>query len=69
MRFFVFLIGIAAAFSILRYREQVGDLIGGRYQWAVAIGVLLFFWSVAYLVGAGDIFFWPLLWLLPISRG
>ncbi len=67
MRLLVALLGMAAAVGIMRYREMVGDMFGGRYQLTVGIGVLIFFWSIAYLMGAGDIFFRPILWLLPIN--
>ncbi len=69
MRFFGALLGMAAAYVLIRYREMIGDMLGGRYQLTVGIGVLVFFWSIAYLVGVGDIFFRPLLWILPGARG
>jgi predicted membrane protein len=69
MRFFGALLGMAAAYVLIRYREMIGDMMGGRYQLTVGIGVLVFFWSIAYFIGAGDIFFRPLLWLLPGTRG
>ena len=50
---------------MLYHREAVGDMIGGRYMLAVGIAVFVFFWSVAALVGADDLLFKPLLWIIP----
>lgn len=63
------LIGLAASYVLIRYREMVGDMMGGRYTLTVTIGVLVFFWTIAYAVNATDIFFRPLLWLLPGAEG
>lgn len=68
MKFFMILISFGASYVLIRYREMIGDIIGGRYTVTVAIGVLVFFWTVAYAVGATDIFFRPLLWLVPGAR-
>lgn len=77
MRIILGLIGIAFAASLIRYREQVGDMfgqpswadkVGGIYNVIVIIGVLMFFWSLAYLTNTQDIFFAPILYFLPGGR-
>ncbi len=69
MKFFLILIGLGASYVFVRYREMVGDMIGGRHMLAVGIGVLVFFWTIAYAVGATEFFLSPLLWLFPGGRG
>lgn len=53
---------------MLRHREAVGDMIGGRYMTAVLVGVLLFFFSVASLTNTDELLLRPLLWLFPFAE-
>ena len=68
------LIGVAIAVALIKFREQVGDMlgdpawagkVGGIYNLVVIIGVLIFFWSLAYMTNTQDIFFAPILNFLP----
>ena len=74
MQIILGLIGIVCSVLLIVYRERVGDMlgepdwamkIGGIYNLVVIIGVLLFFWSIAYMTNTQDIFFAPLLNILP----
>lgn len=71
------LIGIAASFLLLKYRESIGDIvgeadwmrkIGGVYNVIVIIAIFIFFWSLAALTGTTNFFLKPLIWLLPSSQ-
>ncbi|MBP7114084.1 MAG: hypothetical protein KBA40_01375 [Candidatus Peribacteraceae bacterium] len=77
MRIILGLLGIAFAAALIKYREQVGgmlgepawaDKIGGIYNLVIIIGVIFFFWSIAYMTNTQDIFFAPLLNFLPHSE-
>jgi hypothetical protein len=68
------LLGMAFAYVLIRYREQIGDMIGdadwmqkvgGVYNFVIIASVFVFFWSVAYLTGTEQIFFAPFKWLIP----
>jgi hypothetical protein len=68
------LLGMAAGIAIIRYRETIGDIlgdaswtryIGGPYNFAILIGVLLFFFSLAKMTGTTGFFLAPIQWLLP----
>ena len=74
MRFILGIIGILFGAALIKFREQVGDMlgqpawadkIGGIYNVVVIIGVLMFFWSIAYMTNTQDIFFAPLFYFLP----
>lgn len=69
MKFLLVLIGLGSSYVLIRYREMVGDMMGGRYTLTAAIGVLIFFWTIAYAVNATDVFLSPLLWILPRAGG
>ncbi len=68
MRYLLSITGIVLSFYMLRYREQFGDMIGGRYMLGVGIALFIFLWSVAALVGADDFLFRPVLWIFPGSQ-
>ena len=72
------LIGIVGSLFMLKYREKIGDMIGdapwmskigGVYGVVIIISLVIFFWSIAELTGTTDVFFRPLLFLLPGTRG
>ncbi len=74
MRFILGIIGILFGAALIVYRESVGDMlgqpawadkVGGIYNVVVIIGVLMFFWSLAYMTNTQDIFFAPLFYFLP----
>ncbi len=77
MRILLSLIGIVASIFMIKYREQVGnmlgestwaDKLGGIYNVVVIIAVLLLLWCIAALTNTEDILLRPLLWILPIGR-
>jgi len=77
MRIILGIIGIACSVALIIYREQVGgmlgepawaDKIGGIYNLVVIIGVLIFFWSIAYMTNTQDMFFAPLMYILPFGK-
>ena len=64
------IIGVILSFSMIRYRENVGDMlgepelaskVGGIYNVVVIIAVFFFFWSVAYMTGTTAVLFKPLI--------
>ena len=78
MKYVLSLLGIAASFYLIKYREKVGDIfgeaewmqrIGGVHLIVVYVAIFIFFWSLATLTGTTSIFFGPLLWLFPGMRG
>ena len=78
MRFILGIIGILFGATLITYREAVGDMlgqpawadkVGGIYNVVVIIGVLMFFWSIAYMTNTQDIFFAPLFYFLPLKNG
>lgn len=71
---FIQLCGIAVGALMIKYREKIGEqlgdqmwmrYVGGVYNFVVLLGILIFFWSIAALTGTLDIFFAPVLWLVP----
>ncbi len=79
MRIVLGLIGIGVSFLLIKYRERVGELfgdpewaqkIGGIYNVVILCGAFGFFWSISYMTNTLDVFFAPLLSLIPgASRG
>lgn len=78
MNIFLGLLGIVGSFFLIKYRERVGDMIGdpawaqkvgGIYNVLIIAGVLIFFWGVATMTGTSDVFFRPLLMLIPGYKG
>ncbi|TSC59526.1 MAG: hypothetical protein Greene041662_435 [Candidatus Peregrinibacteria bacterium Greene0416_62] len=74
MEIFLGLIGIVASIAIIKYREAVGDLfggaewtkyVGGPYNMAIIVGIILFFFSLAKMTGTTDFFLYPLKFLIP----
>jgi hypothetical protein len=60
------IVGIVASFFLVRYREQVGNMIGeaewmkkvgGVYMVVTLFSVFLFFWCLAELTGTNDVLF------------
>jgi len=73
-RIILSILGIGFSFLLLKYREQVGDAIGdpswaskvgGIYNVVILCGILIFFWSIAYLTGTEQILFAPLFAIFP----
>ncbi len=74
MRIILGLIGIVFASVLIKFREQVGEMlgepawadkIGGIYNLVIIICVVIYFWSISYMTGTQDIFFAPLMNFLP----
>jgi Na+/H+ antiporter NhaC len=74
MHIFLSLLGIIASFFILKYRKDVGDMvgeadwmrkIGGVYNVIIICSIILFFWSLAELTGTTQVLFSPLTRLIP----
>jgi len=74
MRYVLSIIGMVGAVFLLKYREQVGNMIGeadwmrkvgGVYNLVIVVALILFFWCVATITGTSDILFKPLLYLIP----
>lgn len=74
MDFLIPILGIAFAFVLIKYREQIGDTfgdpdwlrpIGGVHFTIVYIAIFIIFWSISYLTGTTEILFRPFLWLFP----
>jgi len=70
------ILGMVGSFFLLRYREQVGDLIGeadwmhavgGVYNLVILLAIFFFFFSVAYLTGTTSLLLSPLRYLFPGS--
>ncbi len=75
-RIFLGLIGIGFSFLLIKYREQVGDMlgdpdwaskVGGIYNIVILLGTIGFFWSIAYMTGTEEVLFAPLVYFLPHS--
>lgn len=73
-RIFLGLIGIIFGFCLAKYREQVGDMlgdptwvgkVGGIYNLLIIVGILIFFWSLAYMTGTEQILFAPIVSIFP----
>lgn len=68
------ILGIAFAFVLIKYREQIGDVfgdpdwmrpLGGVYFVIVYIAIFIIFWSISVLTGTTSILFKPFLWIFP----
>jgi hypothetical protein len=71
---FLGLLGIGFSFALIKYREQVGDMlgdpewaskVGGIYNIVILLGAIGFFWSIAHMTGTEDVLFAPLVYFLP----
>jgi len=79
MDYVIPVLGIAFAFVLIKYREQIGDTfgdpdwlraVGGVHYTIVYIAIFIIFWSISYLTGTTEILFRPFLWLFPtLGRG
>lgn len=69
MRIILSIAGIVLSFFMLKHRESVGDMLGGRYMAAVLVAVFLFLFSVASLTKTDELLLSPILWLFPFFRG
>ncbi|MEK7591259.1 MAG: hypothetical protein AAB489_03575, partial [Patescibacteria group bacterium] len=74
---FFALFGIIASFLLLKFRQQVGDVIGeadwmnkigGVYNFIIILAIFIFFWSIAELTGTSHILFAPLRMVIPGLR-
>lgn len=73
------IIGIIGSFFMIKYREQIGGMmgeaqwmtkIGGVYNVVILVAIFIFFWSLASLTGTTDLLFRPILWFIPgLNRG
>ncbi len=72
------IIGMVAGIAIIKFREPIGDLfgeatwtryVGGPYNMAIIVGILLFFFSLAKMTGTTDFFLAPLKMVLPGAGG
>lgn len=77
MRIILGIIGIIFASVLVKFREQVGEMlgepewaekIGGIYNLVVLIAVAMYFWSISYMTNTQDIFFAPLMYILPFGK-
>ncbi|OGJ58172.1 hypothetical protein A2881_00170 [Candidatus Peribacteria bacterium RIFCSPHIGHO2_01_FULL_55_13] len=68
------LLGMAAGIAIIKFREPIGDLfgeaawtryVGGPYNMAIIVGILLFFFSLAKMTGTTGFFLSPLKMVVP----
>ncbi len=68
------IVGIVGSFAMIKYREQIGDMmgeadwmrkVGGVYYVVVFVAILIFFWCLATLTGTTDILFKPVTMLFP----
>lgn len=66
--------GILFAFTLIKYREQIGDVfgdadwmrpLGGVYFVIVYISIFIIFWSIAVMTNTTGILFKPFLMLFP----
>ncbi len=77
MRIILGVIGIIFASVLIKFREQVGEMlgepawaekVGGIYNLVIIIGVAMYFWSISYMTNTQDIFFAPLMYILPFGK-
>ena len=63
------IIGLGASYCLIKYRQQLGDMIGepswaqkigGIYNVMIISGIFVFFWSIAYMTGTMDVLFSPI---------
>lgn len=68
------IVGLALSFAMIKFRESIGNAIGeaswmrkvgGVYTVVVFCAIVLFFWCLAFLTGTEEIFFKPIMFLLP----
>lgn len=71
---FLSIVGIIAAFAMIKFRERVGDMlgeadwmrkVGGVYNVILILAIFIFFWSLAYLTGTTHFLFGPILRAIP----
>ena len=71
------LIGIVLSFVMVRYREQIGDMlgepewaqkVGGIYNVVVVIALFFFLWSIAYMTGTLGVLFGPVVRFFSLGR-
>ena len=76
--FFLGLIGVIFSFTIMKYREAVGDMIGeadwmyklgGVYNVILLVAFGIFLFSIATMTGTTDILLAPILLLFPGGNG
>ena len=74
MKYVLAIIGIIAAFFLLKYRQRIGDEIGeadwmlkvgGVYNCIIILSIFIFFWSFTTLTGTADFFFGWIRYLIP----
>lgn len=74
MQFVLPVLGIIFAFTIIKYRETIGDVfgdpdwmraLGGVYFVIVYIAIFIIFWSIAVMTDTTSILFKPFLMLFP----
>ena len=75
--FFINLALMLIGVAMIKYRERAGDMIGeaewmryvgGIYGFLMICGTLLIFFSVARMTGTTDIFFAPLIAIIPTMK-
>lgn len=68
------IVGILGSIAMLKYRQQVGDMMGeaewmsafgGVYNFVVILAIFILFWSITSLTGTQDVLFRPFLYLFP----
>jgi hypothetical protein len=71
---FIGLIGIVCSFFLVKYREQIGNMlgepewatkVGGIYNVVLIVAIFFFFWSLATMTGTSAILFAPIVNLIP----
>ena len=74
MQIILGLIGIVFASVLIKFREHIGEMlgepawankVGGIYNVVIFVAIFIYFWSIAYMTNTQDIFFAPLINLLP----
>ena len=74
MNFFGGLLGIVIGALMVKYREQVGNMIGdpewaakvgGIYNVIIILGILMCLWGLAAMTNTQDLLFAPILMFLP----
>ena len=77
MYIFYGVLGMLFGITLIKYREAVGDLlgnadwikyVGGPYIFSILLGILIFFYSFAWMTGTLDFFLAPLFWLIPMGK-
>ena len=78
MKYILAFLAFPFVFFLFKFRESIGNSIGdqkwmsyvgGPYNLVVIIGVLIAFWAVATLTGTEELFFKPILWMIPGFMG